>query len=108
MIYSRGVSEKQESQEISTPPAVTYYGMYISVIQERGGRQEKTSMRRLAAFLGPLLGFIGVLALITSWEPGSAFAKARVFAVVAFILCFPLIWYGAARRDSMINDRKRR
>jgi len=64
--------------------------------------------RRLAVFLGLLLGFVGLLAIVTSWEPGSALAKARVFAVVAFLLGFIFIWYGAARKGSTVDHRKKR
>jgi len=65
-------------------------------------------MRRLAAFLGPFVGVLGLLTIITSWEPESAFAKARVFAVVALMLSFLLVWYGGARKGSMTDPRKRR
>ncbi len=51
-------------------------------------------MKRLATLLGVLASFLGLLVFLISWEPGSALAKSRVFAIVAFVLCILLVWYG--------------
>jgi hypothetical protein len=54
-------------------------------------------MKRLAETLGIVFGVLGLLAIASTSPFHDAYVKGRVFALVAFLLCFLLIWYSSRK-----------
>jgi hypothetical protein len=57
-------------------------------------------MKRLAEILGIVFGVLGWLAINGESPTHDGDVKLREFALVAFFLCFLLIWYGSRKRSA--------